>query len=53
MKILGFGTLVNIALDPVLIYFYEIKGAAFATVISQFLVFFLFIYIIIFQKNHL
>lgn len=51
MKILGFGTLVNIALDPVLIYFYEIKGAAFATVISQFIVFFLFIYIIIFQKK--
>ena len=42
MKILGFGTILNIILDPPLIYFYQIKGAAAATVISQFIVFIIF-----------
>jgi len=51
MKILGLGTLINLILDPILIYFYNIKGAALATVISQVIVFFIFIYVIIF-KDH-
>ena len=51
MKILGFGTILNILLDPPLIYFYQIKGAAIATVLSQFSVFIIFVYIILF-KDH-
>jgi len=35
MKVLGLGTLINIILDPPMIYFYHIKGAAIATLISQ------------------
>ena len=50
-KILGFGTILNILLDPIFIYLYSVKGAALATVISQFLVFIIFMYFIIF-KDH-
>ena len=51
MKILGFGTILNIILDPPLIYYFGIKGAASATVFSQFCVFIAFIYIIIFKDR--
>ena len=51
MKVLGLGTLINLILDPIFIYFYQIKGAALATVISQIFVFIIFSYIMIF-KNH-
>ena len=51
MKILGLGTITNIILDPILIYNYGIKGAATATVISQFIVFVIFIYIILIKKT--
>ena len=51
MKILGLGTLINLILDPILIYYFAIKGAALATVISQIIVFIIFIYFMIF-KNH-
>ena len=51
VKILGLGTLINIILDPYLIYKFGMKGAAFATVISQFITFAIFIYLVIF-KNH-
>ena len=51
MKILGLGTILNILLDPPLIYYYQIKGAAIATVISQFLVFIIFVYVILFKKR--
>ncbi|MBI45225.1 MAG: hypothetical protein CMG66_03565 [Candidatus Marinimicrobia bacterium] len=52
MKILGFGTILNIILDPPLIAFYGIKGAAVATVFSQFIVFILFIYIMICKNRN-
>ena len=52
MKILGFGTILNIVLDPPLIAFYQIKGAAAATVISQFVVFIMFAYIMVFKKKN-
>ena len=51
MKILGMGTLINLILDPILIYFYQIKGAAIATVISQIIVFIIFTYYMIFKKS--
>lgn len=51
MKVLGFGTLINLILDPVLIYLYQIKGAALATVISQIVVFLIFTYLMIFKKR--
>ena len=35
MKVLGLGTLINLLLDPIFIYYFAIKGAALATVISQ------------------
>jgi len=52
MKILGLGTILNIILDPPLIYFYQIKGAAVATVISQFVVFIIFAYIMVFKNRN-
>jgi len=52
MKILGFGTILNIILDPPLIAFYGIKGAAGATVFSQFIVFIIFTYIMIFKNRN-
>ena len=51
MKVLGVGTVLNIVLDPFFIKFYGIKGAAIATIISQGLVFAIFVYYLIF-KHH-
>jgi len=51
MKILGFGTILNIILDPILIPYFGVKGAAAATVISQFIVFISFVYILIFKDR--
>ena len=44
MIIMGIGTILNIILDPFLIYYYKISGAALATIISQIIVTFIFIY---------
>ena len=44
MIIMGIGTILNIILDPFLIYHYKITGAALATIISQIIVTFIFIY---------
>ena len=43
MLITAFGTLLNIILDPIFIYYYQISGAAIATVISQVIVTLIFI----------
>ena len=51
MKILGFGTILNIILDPLFILYFGVKGAAAATVISQFIVFISFVYILIFKDR--
>ena len=51
MKVLGLGTLINLILDPPFIYFYQIKGAAIATVLSQVSVFIIFTYLMIFKKH--
>tara|TARA_B100000131_G_C18112463_1_gene610086 strand:- start:122 stop:1519 length:1398 start_codon:yes stop_codon:yes gene_type:complete len=61
MMIAGLGTILNIILDPIFIFELEsyggiglgmgIKGAALATVISQLIVFLIFIYML-FIKNH-
>ena len=51
MKVLGLGTLINLILDPAFIYFYQIKGAAAATVISQIIVFIIFTFMMIFKKH--
>jgi putative MATE family efflux protein len=51
MKVLGVGTVLNIILDPIFIKYYGIKGAAVATIISQGLVFAIFVYYLIF-KHH-
>ena len=51
MKVLGLGTLINLILDPIFIYYYQIKGAALATVISQIVVFLIFTFIMIFKKH--
>ena len=51
MKILGFGTILNIILDPLFISYFGVKGAAAATVISQFIVFISFVYILIFKDR--
>ena len=61
MMIAGLGTIMNIILDPIFIFKLEkfgdiglglgIKGAALATVISQFIVFIIFIYML-FVKKH-
>ena len=47
MKVLGLGTLINLILDPFFIYYFAIKGAALATVLSQAIVFSIFIYLMI------
>ena len=57
MMIAGLGTFMNIILDPIFIFKLEkfgnfglglgIKGAALATVISQFIVFVIFIYMLV------
>ena len=61
MMIAGFGTILNIILDPIFIFKMEqygnigfgmgVKGAAMATVISQLIVFMIFIYML-FIKDH-
>ena len=51
MKVLGLGTLINLILDPIFIHYYQIKGAAIATVISQVIVFIIFTFIMLFKKH--
>ncbi len=53
MMIAGLGTILNIILDPIFIFVlgFGIAGAAIATVLSQIIVFFIFIYMI-FVKEH-
>ena len=51
MKVLGVGTILNILLDYPFIKYFGIKGAAIATIISQGLVFGIFVYYLIF-KHH-
>ena len=51
MIFLGIGTLINIALDPILIHLYGISGAAFATVISQMISCLIFFYYILVRKG--
>ena len=51
MKVLGAGTVLNIILDPIFIDYYQIAGAAIATVISQALVTFVFIYALLFRQH--
>ncbi len=53
MYVAGLGTILNIILDPIFIFTlnYGVAGAAMATVISQSIVFFIFIYML-FVKEH-
>ena len=51
MIVMGMGTVLNIILDPILIYYYKIAGAALATVISQALVTLVFIYFLLFRQR--
>ena len=51
MIVMGIGTIINIILDPILIYHYQIAGAALATIISQALVTIIFIYFLFFRKQ--
>ena len=51
MKVLGFGTVLNIILDPIFIYYYQIAGAAIATVISQIVVTLIYIYVLLFRQH--
>ena len=51
MKVLAFGTVLNIILDPIFIYYYEIAGAAIATVISQAVVTLIYIYALLFRQH--
>ena len=53
MKVLGFGTILNIILDPIFIIIFklEVAGAAYATVISNGIVAISFMYILIVKKK--
>ena len=53
MIISGLGTVLNIVLDPIFIFYlnYGVAGAAMATIISQIIVFIIFIYML-FIKDH-
>jgi len=56
MKALGVGTVLNIVLDPIFIYYLDkidrgIEGAALATVLSQFVVCIILIYYLIYKKR--
>ena len=61
MMIAGFGTILNIILDPIFIFNLDnywglgfglgVKGAALATVISQLTVFIIFTYMLIIKKH--
>ena len=50
MWALGIGTILNIILDPFFIDFYGIKGAAYATIVSQIIVVTIFLYFIYIKK---
>jgi putative MATE family efflux protein len=53
MIVSAIGTVMNIILDPIFIFTlgYGVQGAAIATIISQAIVFFIFVYLLFF-KNH-
>ena len=53
MTILGVGMVLNIILDPIFIFGLDqgVRGAAIATVVSQFIVFVVFIYLLIIRKT--
>ena len=51
MKVLGVGTVLNIILDPIFIYYYQIAGAAYATVISQFIVTVIYVNVLLFRQH--
>ena len=51
MKVLGFGTVLNIILDPFFIYYFKIAGAAYATVISQIAVTLIYINVLLFRQH--
>ena len=51
MKVLGIGTIINIILDPFLIFYYQISGAALATIISQLIVTLIFIHYLFFKNK--
>ena len=53
MKVLGFGTILNIILDPIFIIVFklEVAGAAYATVISNGVVALSFMYLLIIKKK--
>lgn len=51
MWALGTGTIFNIILDPFFIDYMGIKGAAYATIISQILVLLIFLYFIFIKKS--
>ena len=53
MKVLGFGTILNIILDPIFIIVFklEVAGAAYATVISNGVVAISFMYLLIIKKK--
>ncbi len=53
MMLIGLGTLLNIFLDPLFIFIYDmgLRGAAAATVISQFVVFTIFLYLLFLKQR--
>ena len=51
MKVLGVGTVLNIILDPIFIHYYQIAGAAYATVISQFIVTVIYVNVLLFRQH--
>jgi putative MATE family efflux protein len=51
MSALGIGTIINIILDPFFIDYLGIKGAAYATIVSQVFVVSIFLYFIFIKKN--
>ena len=51
MAALGVGTILNIILDPFFIDAWGIGGAAYATVVSQIIVIFIFLYFIFIKKS--
>jgi len=46
MIIISIGAIINIILDPILIYYFSFKGAAIATTLSNIIVFFIFIILV-------
>ena len=51
MTALGIGTIMNIFLDPFFIEYWGIKGAAYATVVSQIFVVLIFVFFIFIRKS--